>query len=58
MAAILSRPQCAEINKKWQVDGLVQDRRNSIANALELRLSCTKSSKCYNVTGDTVKPLI
>ena len=23
-------------------DGLVQERRNSIANALELRLSCTK----------------
>ena len=24
-----------------QIDGLVQERRNSIANALELRLSCT-----------------
>ena len=23
------------------IDGLVQERRNSIANALELRLSCT-----------------
>ena len=26
------------------VDGLVQKRRNSIANALELRLSCTNPS--------------
>ena len=25
-------------------DGLVQERRNSIANALELRLSCTNPS--------------
>ena len=29
-----------------QIDGLVQERCNSIANALELRLSCTKPSKC------------
>ena len=27
------------------VDGLVQERRNSISNALELRLSCTNPSK-------------
>ena len=26
------------------LDGLVQERRNSIANALELRLFCTKPS--------------
>ena len=26
----------------YQIDGLVQERRNSIANALELHLSCTK----------------
>ena len=26
------------------VDGFMQERRNSIANALELRLSCTNSS--------------
>ena len=39
------------INSTWQpyrvsdhVDGLVQERRNSIANALELRLSCTNPS--------------
>ena len=29
-----------------QIDGLVQERRNSIANALELRLSCTNPSQC------------
>ena len=28
------------------IDGLVQERRNSIANALELRLSCTNPSIC------------
>ena len=26
------------------IDGLMQERRNSIANALELRLSCTNPS--------------
>ena len=29
---------------KWHIDGLVQERRNSTANALELRLSCTNTS--------------
>ena len=28
----------------YDIDGLVQERRNSIANALELRLSCTNPS--------------
>ena len=28
------------------IDGLVEERRNSIANALELRLSCSKPSIC------------
>ena len=28
-----------------EVDGLVQERRNSISNALDLRLSCTNPSK-------------
>ena len=28
------------------IDGLVQERRNSIANALELRLSCTNPLRC------------
>ena len=35
---------------KWviivYIDGLVKERRNSIANALELRLSCTNPSTC------------
>ena len=30
----------------WNIDGLVQERSNSIANALELRLSCTNLSIC------------
>ena len=29
------------------LDGLVQERHNSIANALELRLSCTKPPICW-----------
>ena len=29
-------------------DGLVQERRNSIANTLELRLSCTNQSICFH----------
>ena len=29
----------------YEVDGLVQERRNSISNTLELHLSCTKPSK-------------
>ena len=29
----------------YEIDGLVQERRNSISNALELRLSCTNPSK-------------
>ena len=29
----------------YELDGLVQERHNSIANALELRLSCTNQSK-------------
>ena len=29
-----------------QIDGLMQERRNSIADALELRLFCTNPSKC------------
>ena len=29
-----------------QINGLVRERHNSIANALELRLSCTYPSKC------------
>ena len=32
-------------HNKAQINGLVQERRNSIADALELRLSCTNPSK-------------
>ena len=37
-----------------QIDGLVQERRNSIANALELRLSCTNLSICHQICRNTV----
>ena len=33
-----------------QIDGLIQGRRNSVANALDLRLSCTNPSKSFAVT--------
>ena len=42
--------------KRWQwhwhfhIDGLVQERRHSIANALVLRLSCTNRSICAMAT--------
>ena len=37
------------------IDGLVQERRNSIANALELHLSCTNPSICsWSVMHDDV----
>ena len=36
-----------------EIDGLVQERRNSIANALELRLSCTNSSKWFLIIHKT-----
>ena len=41
------RAQVSNHNKicKGQIDGLVQERRNSIANTLELHLSCTNPSK-------------
>ena len=31
------------------IDGLMQERRNSIANALELRLSCTNPSNYITI---------
>ena len=34
-------------NHPGHVDGLVQERRNSIANALELHLSCTNPWMCW-----------
>ena len=35
---------CTAIDMMDDVNGLVQERRNSIANELELRLSCTNQS--------------
>ena len=35
-----------EYGVRGYIDGFVQERRNSIANALELRLSCTNLSIC------------
>ena len=37
-------------NRKSYIEGLVQERRNSIANALELRLSWTKPSIWWTPT--------
>ena len=36
--------KCETRNVDQHIDGLMQERRNSIANALELRLSCTNPS--------------
>ena len=38
-----------EFQVNWYIDGLIQERRNSIANALELRLSCTSPSTCISI---------
>ena len=43
-------------------DGLMQERRNSVANALELRLFCTNpstflSSQCKSLTHVEIRPL-
>ena len=35
---------CALTHWELHIDGLMEERRNSIANALELRLSCTNPS--------------
>ena len=51
---IMSRISSVKNNKQeghchhdlWDIDRSVQERRNSIANALELRLSCTNPSIC------------
>ena len=41
----LSRMISVRTYEKWQIDGLVPERRNSTAIAQELRLSCTNPSK-------------
>ena len=40
-SAVKTSQQAENIEQWHHLDGLVQERRNSIANALELRLSCT-----------------
>ena len=41
---MISCPYCNSHHKD-KIDGFVKERRNSIANALELRLSCTNPSR-------------
>ena len=36
----------------YHIDGLMQERCNYIANALELRVSCTNPSICYICAAD------
>ena len=38
----------------YYIDGLVQERHNYIANALELRLSCTNPSVCPRLISATI----
>ena len=38
---------CEELPVYHYIDGVVQERRNSIAGALELRLSCANPSSCW-----------
>ena len=44
----------------WSVhiDGFVQERRNSIVTALELRLSCTNPSICADQNGSTFEVVV
>ena len=37
---------CFQNNDSYRLDGLMQERRNSIVLAMELRLSCTNPSIC------------
>ena len=39
-----------------QIDGLVQERPNSIANTLELRLFCTNPSKSKMCDSESLSP--
>ena len=52
-------PQAADLYHVLQhVYGLMQERRNSIANALELRLSCTNPSMCSHYLQGNVLGLV
>ena len=39
-----TQKMCVQEQVQLQIDGLMQERRNSIANTLELSLSCTNPS--------------
>ena len=47
---VIPRPR----HSKNPFDGFVQERRNSSALAMELRLSCTKPSNCVNIFNNTI----
>ena len=42
----------------WHIDGLMQERCNSSALALELRLSCNNPSTVYSVNNDSKSVVI
>ena len=56
ISTISFRPQCGSSWKQaiashhFHIAGSVHERRNSIANALELRLSCTNPATCRGIT--------
>ena len=47
---VITAPHCIWIPPQGHVDGLVQERRNSSALAMELRLSCTNPSMYTIIT--------
>ena len=42
----------SNVGSHFRIDGLVQERRNSSALAMELRLSCTNPLKCIFLKED------
>ena len=51
----IQKMYCYHHFDQGHIDGLVQERRNPIANALELRLFCTNPSICSNGSYRLVK---
>ena len=53
MLSVMSGYSCSALDGQTQasggINGLVQERRNSSALALELRLSCTNPSACVSI---------
>ena len=59
---LIQKPLCQlDVVLKHQLDGLVQEIRKSIANALELCLSCTNPLNCprpcHHISGDLICPI-